>query len=140
MSRSFPKFISMAIVLSMLSGCIFKKEDPENTDNNTPNMADMADMDMGDEADAAGDMNEPPSDDCTVDDDCVGDFEGFYCIADKCTECDSGDLDCVCRANGTCKEDLVCGEDGLRQFVVQRPREFQGLLQPFQRSHQARRH
>ena len=113
MSRSFPKFISMAIVLSMLSGCIFKKEDPENTDNNTPNMADMADMDMGDEADAAGDMNEPPSDDCTVDDDCVGDFEGFYCIADKCTECDSGDLDCVCRANGTCKEDLVCGEDGL---------------------------
>ena len=113
MSRSFPKFITMALVLSVLSGCIFKKEDPPNDDNNSTDMANMADMDMGDEVDASGDMNEVPTDDCTVDDDCVGDYEGFYCIADKCTECDSGDLDCVCRANGTCKEDLVCGEDGL---------------------------
>jgi hypothetical protein len=35
------------------------------------------------------------------------------CVGDVCTDCDRGDIDCICRANGTCSTGNVCNTDSL---------------------------
>lgn len=97
MKRFIHQSLLLALVSGTLSGCLFSgcSTEPSNKD-----AQDMGDMSPVGTQDMQPDL---PSADCQESEDCSGPYEGFYCIESTCTECASGDLDCVCRANGTCK-------------------------------------
>jgi len=48
--------------------------------------------------------------DCPCDDDSCSEGE---CVDGTCVDCDRGDVGCVCRANDTCEDGAVCGDDGI---------------------------
>lgn len=93
----------------LLSGC----PDDEPPQSNNSKAKDMS-ADQGDmSGDMAADMKDmaPPA--CTTADDCTGDFSDWECVGGVCANCERGDIDCVCRANGTCKDGARCGDNEL---------------------------
>lgn len=100
--------LNKPMVCAAFAGLLFIGGGCTDDDLPTKKPSDMSKADMA--PDLVADMG-PPA--CTTEADCTGAWAGWECVGGVCTDCDRGDLSCVCRANGTCKEGARCGDDNL---------------------------
>jgi len=93
---------AMLMALSALLVSCGREDDKGSTSKKDMGMADMVMADM---------KGDPQS--CETSDDCTGDAAGWSCVAGTCTDCEPGDLECACFANGTCGAGQLCGDDNI---------------------------